>query len=105
MKPRDAVRDEREAAWIGDAVLSLFARRWVLENAGRMDQELFAALTSNQFLSTFGNPTALEARIGECYQKDGLPAAFAVIESEFLPRFQAQQRKRTRNRMAGSGRI
>jgi dsRNA-specific ribonuclease len=97
MKPRDAVRDEREAAWIGDAVLSLFARTWVLRHTGRMDQELFAALTSNHFLSTFGNPTALEARVGECYQSGGLPAAFALIESEFLPKFLAQQRNRRRS--------
>jgi len=104
MKASDAVREERAAAWIGDAVLSLFARRWILEHTGRMDQDMFAALTSNQFLSTFGNPTALEARIGTCYQKDGLPAAFAVIESEFLPRFQAQQKKRARNSNAGRAR-
>lgn len=100
MKP-DAVREEREAAWIGDAVLSLYARRWVLEHTGRMDQELFAALTSNQFLSTIANPTAVEARIGRRYQEADLAAAFAFIEAEVLPQFLAQQKKRTRNSNAG----
>lgn len=94
MKQPDAVREEREAAWIGDAVLSLFARRWVLEQTGRMDQEMFAALSSNQFLSTMGKPTALEARIGREFEEGGLERAFALIEAELLPKFQAQEKKR-----------
>jgi hypothetical protein len=64
MKPTDPVRREREEAWIGDAVLSLFARNWILASSGSMDAALFAAMTSNQFLSTIGNPTTVESRIG-----------------------------------------
>lgn len=96
MKSPDPVREEREAAWIGDAVLSLYARRWILERTGRMDQEMFAALTSNQFLSTIGQPTAVEARIGRTFQQEGLAAAFAMIETELVPRFLVQQRNRAR---------
>lgn len=98
MKQPDAVREEREEAWIGDAVLSLYARRWILERTGRMDQEMFAALTSNQFLSTIGKPTAMEARIGRSYEEGGLEKAFALIEAELLPKFQAQERNRRRGK-------
>jgi dsRNA-specific ribonuclease len=98
MKQPDAVRQEREAAWIGDAVLTLYARRWILERTGRMDQEMFASLTSNRFLSTIGQPTAQEARIGRTYQEGGLDAAFALIEAEMLPRFQAQEKNRRRGK-------
>ena len=96
MKPADAVRQEREEAWIGDAVLGLFARRWILEQSGRMDAGLFTAMTSNQFLSTIGNPTVMESRIGRHYQEGGLDAAFGFIEAEILPRFLASQKKRAR---------
>jgi len=98
MKQPDEVRQEREEAWIGDAVLALFARRWILDHAGHMDHGMFAALTSNQFLSTFGRPTAVEARIGRSYQEGGLAAAFALIETEVLPKFQAQEKNRRRGK-------
>ena len=97
MKQADTLSKEREEAWIGDAVLGLFARRWILEHTGRMDAEMFAGLTSNQFLSTIGNPTRMESRIGKRYQTDGLEAAFALIEQELLPKFLAQQKNRTRH--------
>ena len=96
MSQPDPVREEREAAWLGDAVLSLYARRWVLARTGRMDQEMFAALTSNHFLSTIGPPTAVEARIGRAYQSGGLDAAFVFIAAEVLPRFLAQEKNRRR---------
>lgn len=93
MKPADAVSQEREDAWIGDAVLALFARRWILANARRMDAMLFTAMTSNQFLSTLSNPTRLESRIGRRFTEHGLEAAFAFIEAEVLPQFLAQTKK------------
>ena len=96
MKPVDPVSKERQEAWIGDAVLSLFARGWILRNAGRMDSEMLTAMTSNQFLSTISNPTQFESRIGRRYQKEGLEGAFALIETELLPKFVAQQRNRSR---------
>ena len=44
MKPANAASQEREEAWIGDAVLALFARRWILTNVRCMDAELFTAM-------------------------------------------------------------
>lgn len=93
MKPADAASQEREEAWIGDAVLALFARRWILTNVRRMDAELFTAMTSNQFLNTISNPTRLESRIGRRFTEEGLEAAFAFIEAEVLPQFLAQTKK------------
>lgn len=94
--PDDPVRRERELAWIGDAVLGLFAREWILRTCGRMDSEWFAGMTSNQFLSCFGNPTTVEAAIGSIYQSSGLEAAFDHIEHEFVPLFLKQQKNRER---------
>jgi len=90
----DAIRRERENAWVGDAVLALFARQFVLRERRAMDGEWFTLLTSNDFLSAFGNPTRVEASIGELYQNEGLAAAFAWMEAELLPHF----RKRLANR-------
>jgi hypothetical protein len=89
----------REEAWIGDAVLALFVRGWLLtapNRAASMAQRaaLFELFVSNQFLSTFGEPTRVEAEIGRLYQSNGLPAAFAFIEAKFLKRFLQTARKR-----------
>jgi hypothetical protein len=86
----EALKIEREAAWIGDAVLALYAREFVLRERGCMDGVWFTHLTSNEFLSAFGNPTSVEARIGEIYRAEGLHAAHAYIEREFLPLFRKQ---------------
>lgn len=94
-KPDPAVRNQ---AWIGDAVLSLFARQWILREHGEMDGERLTAFTSNQFLSAFGNPTHVEAEIGRVYEDGGLEAAFSAIESQFLPLFLAQEKRRARQR-------
>lgn len=87
---------ERDQAWIGDAVLALYVRSWILRQYGRTDGEMMVRFTSNQFLSSIGNPTGLEARVGRIYQTDGLEAAFAWIEEELLPRFQQREKKRKR---------
>jgi dsRNA-specific ribonuclease len=89
--------ESRQKAWVGDAVLSLYARQWILREKGKMDGELHTRLTSNGFLATMGNPTGIEAMIGGIYESEGLDAAFAWIEREILPAFLAQVRK-------GSGR-
>lgn len=94
MNKTDEIRQEREAAWIGDAVLALFARSWVLRERGAMDGEWFTRLTSNGFLSAFGPPTSVEARIGRLYREQGLDAAFAWIEAEFIPLLRRQMAKR-----------
>jgi len=86
----DDLRQEREAAWIGDAVLALFARQFVLRERNAMDGEWFTRLTSNDFLSAFGNPTRVEASIGKLYQQDGLDAAFAWMNENLVPMFRKQ---------------
>lgn len=65
-----------------------------------MDGEAFALLTSNEFLATIGSPTAVEATIGTVYEKEGLQAAFAWIERELMPRYEAQRKRRSRQRSA-----
>jgi dsRNA-specific ribonuclease len=92
---RELNRLEREQAWIGDAVLNLLAREWVLEHRGRVEAELFGDLTSNRFLSTLGSPTAVEAHLGRVYLEGGLPAAAAWLEDTLIASFEKQrQRKR-----------
>jgi hypothetical protein len=96
--PKKMLPETRNAAWIGDAVLSLYVREWILREHGVMDGERLTAFSSNQFLSAFGNPTEVEAGIGRIYGKDGLAAAFADIEANLLPTFLAQERRRARQR-------
>ena len=95
--------EKRTKAWVGDAVLALFAREWILdqkviEPGNRI--EVFTSLTSNQFLACIGEPTVVEARIGKVYAAEGLPAAFDYIQREIFPVFEKQRRnlvKRTRS--------
>lgn len=87
-------QQERELAWIGDAVLALFARQFVLAERRAMDGEWFTHLTSNDFLSAFGNPTSVEASIGRLYREQGLDAAFAWMNETLLPLFRKQIAKR-----------
>lgn len=83
-------------AWIGDAVLTLWARRWILAQSGAIDGARSVRMTSNQFLGAVGNPDEVEAQIGRIYESDGLDAAFAWIEGNVLPMFQKQEGKRNR---------
>ena len=85
---------KRELAWVGDAVLALYARRWILEQKDIPVEErtnAFIAMTSNSFLACFGEPTAIEAKIGSIYQNDSLEKAFEWIETTCLPTFQKQR--------------
>lgn len=94
MSRRDEeMREERECAWVGDAVLALFARQYVLRERGSMDGDWFMKLTSNEFLSAFGNPTRVEASIGRLYQEQGLEAAFGWMDEHLLPMFRRQVAK------------
>lgn len=95
IRKTEEVRAEREAAWVGDAVLALFAREFVLRERQVMDGEWFTRLTSNDFLSAFGNPTRVEASIGKLYSEGGIEAAFAWMEAELIPLFRKQIAKRT----------
>jgi len=98
----DEIEQLRTQAWIGDAVLALFARDWILTRTGRQASlaqrtALFELFVSNQFLSSFGEPTRVEAEIGRLYESDGLSAAFAFIEEKLLPRFLNTARKKGYN--------
>lgn len=95
MKKDDEIRAERESAWIGDAVLALFARSWVLRERGKMDGEWFTRLTSNDFLSGLGPPTQVEANIGAIYREKGLEAAFEWMDAELIPLLKKQMAKRS----------
>lgn len=92
----DVIRRTREEAWVGDAVLGLFAREWILRTKGCMDAEMFTRMTSNHFLASIGNPTGIEAAIGRHYGEHGLAAAFEKMEVDLLPLFKKQEAKRAR---------
>lgn len=70
-------------AWLGDAVLALWVRQRLLAaqiTSGQERGALFTRLTSNQFLSSRGRPTEVEARIGRIYRTQGLAPAFTHLE-------------------------
>lgn len=93
-KKDEEIRQSREQAWLGDAVLALFARQFVLRERGCMDGEWFTLLTSNDFLSAFGNPTRVEASIGRLYLAEGLDAAFHWMDQELIPLFRKRIARR-----------
>ena len=96
---------KRTDAWIGDAVLALFARQWILQQSNITPAErteAFTQLTANQFLASFGDPTAVEAAIGKTYQAKGLQAAFDFIETSYIPLYLKQ--RNNRRKTAGSHR-
>lgn len=75
-------------AWVGDSILGLYMRMLLLENGlscGPERGELFKLITSNQFLSSFGKPTEVEAEIGRVYSRQGLGEAYAYIEKRLMP--------------------
>jgi hypothetical protein len=77
-------------------VLALYARLKILREDGMLDGEKAVRMSSNQFLAAFGEPTAVEAGIGCVFERDGLDAAFAHIESTLVPLFTRQEQKRLR---------
>ena len=86
----------RQDAWIGDAVLELYVRSWVLKSHGAVNAEMKTRFTCNQFLNCIGNPTKVEADIGVIYQREGMDAAFAWIRTHLEPLFIKQEAKRER---------
>lgn len=88
-----ALTKEREEAWIGDAILALFVREWLLAHNKGLDGEAFIRFTSNDFLRLQGNPTSVEAEIGRIYQDNGLQAGFDWIEENLLPRFLVREKQ------------
>ncbi len=83
-----------EEAWIGDAVLCLYCRQRILDRDKVLDGEKFTRMTSNQFLTAFGDPSEVEAEIGRVYSDEGLEAAFTFIEAKLMPRFDKREAKR-----------
>ena len=90
----DLLEKLRQDAWIGDAVLELSVRSWVLRHHGAMDAEMKTRFTCNQFLNCFGNPTKVEADIGVIYQREGMEPAFAWIREHLEPLFVKQEANR-----------
>ena len=93
---RSDLKALRELAWIGDTVLELYARIRVLTEHGGIDADAKTRFTRNSFLNCFGNPTEVEARIGEIYQSQGLEAAHAWIKDNIEPLFLKQEANRRR---------
>ena len=87
----------RNDAWVGDAVLELYVRSWVLREQGTRHSELKKRFTQNSFLNSLDQPTRVEARIGVVFQEQGLEAAFAWIKEHLEPLFLKQEAKRNRS--------
>ena len=89
------VKDRRtqtlKEAWIGDAVLALYARLRILGEDGAIDGAKSIRMTSNQFLSAFGEPSEVEAQIGRVFEEEGLDAAFAYVRDRFMPLYEKQE--------------
>ncbi|HYP09357.1 MAG TPA: hypothetical protein VER03_24240 [Bryobacteraceae bacterium] len=94
----DRERQLQADAWIGDAVLALWARLQIVRTDRVVDGPKFLRMTSNQFLAAFGEPTAVEAQIGRAYRDGGEAAAFAWIEEKIAPLFARQEEKRLRGK-------
>lgn len=78
----------RAKAWVGDAVLALYVREWILSFKGEIDGALFVEFTSNNFLRLTGNATGVEAQIGVVYKEQGLAAANAWIDEHLRPKME-----------------
>ena len=89
--PRSIVLQQ---AWLGDAVLALYVRERILREQGKLDGDLYTRMTSNHFLSAIGEPSAVEAEIGEHYRIGGLPGAFQFIEERLIPVYERQEANR-----------
>lgn len=74
-------------------MLALHARRRILGEGLGIDNEKAIRMTSNRFLSNFGEASEVEARVGRVYREKGLEAAFAWIEETLEPLFQKQERR------------
>ncbi|MGD1071701.1 MAG: hypothetical protein ABSB15_16325 [Bryobacteraceae bacterium] len=92
-----------EQAWVGDAVLCLYARRRILRESGAVDGEKFERMTSNRFLAAFGEPSEVEAELGRLYERYGLEAAFQWIEQKLMPLFDRQEQKKLTARKRSGG--
>lgn len=83
-------------AWIGDAVLLLYARQRILQAEGVRNDERCVRMTSNQFLGGVGEPTRVEAEIGRRYLRNGWDAACQWIDAHLMPLHERQELKYAR---------
>ena len=97
-KSPEEIDKEREEAWVGDAVLALYVREWLLREHGKIDGEAFIRATSNDFLRLKGNPTSVEDEIGRSYREGGLQAGFDYVEQKLLPLFVQREKVRARQK-------
>lgn len=97
MTDKPSPRMLQELAWIGDSALSLAAREWILDTRGEIDGDMYTRLTSNEFLSHFGNPTRVEAHLGELYRDGGLSAVKTHFLTVFVPLYKRQETNRRRH--------
>ncbi len=88
------LEERRASAWLGDAVLALWARDWLRRTGRNLDQTAFTRLTSNQFLSALGQPDAVEAWIGQTFAQQGFPAVSEMLDAFLLPIFHRQEANR-----------
>ena len=86
--PPDLDPVARAQAWVGDAILALYVREWILSFRGGIDGKLFIEFTSNDFLRLTGNATGVEAQIGRIFKAEGLEAAYAWIEENLRPKME-----------------
>lgn len=86
--PPDLDPKIRAQAWVGDAILALYVREWILSFRGQIDGKLFIEFTSNDFLRLTGNATGVEAQIGRIFKSEGLEAAYAWIEHHLRPKME-----------------
>ena len=92
---RKAHRDQiLKEAWIGDAVLCLYARSKILREDDVMDGAKADRLTCNRFLGIYAEPSETEAEIGRVYVQYGLDAAFRWIDEHLTPAFERLEQKR-----------
>ena len=94
---RKGIRDQvLKAAWIGDAVLALYARERILREGGVVDGPKADGMTSNRFLAAYGEPSETEAEVGRVYSREGLSGAFRWIEANLMPIYERQEAKKRR---------
>ncbi len=74
-------------------MLALHARARILREGSGIDNEKAIRMTSNRFLTNFGEASEVEARVGRVYREQGLEAAFEWIEETLMPLFEKQERR------------
>jgi hypothetical protein len=99
----DQIKQQREEAWIGDAVLLLYARQRVLREQGTVNSRAEQLFTANGQLSSFSQPTETEACIGRCFTAHGLDAAMQWIRDNLEPIYAKQELARIK--AAGGSRV